>query len=145
MVWSRRTLAAIAMATLLGRLRAVGAHDAGWRRSVAATEPRRRPGRQARRLASIPTWWRGQLGALKHPDQHEFALSSAARWLDTPLQVTVALITATDVAISHIHASFQPGDGLQLQSERNFDVNDPRRRRGRLSRSSLWCRSRRAY
>jgi hypothetical protein len=43
----------------------------------------------------------------------------------TPLQILVALIPAADVAISHIHASFQPGEGLQLQGDRNLDVNAP--------------------
>ena len=43
----------------------------------------------------------------------------------TPLQVDVALIPAADVSISHIHASFQPGDGLQLQGEHSLDVNGP--------------------
>jgi len=43
----------------------------------------------------------------------------------TPLQVQVALIPASDVSISHIHASFQPGEGLQLQGEHSFDVNAP--------------------
>ncbi len=42
-----------------------------------------------------------------------------------PLQVVVALIPAADVTISHIHASFQPGDGLQLQTERSLDIIDP--------------------
>lgn len=43
----------------------------------------------------------------------------------TPLQIVVALIPAADVGISHIHASFQPGEGLQLQGERNLDINGP--------------------
>lgn len=43
----------------------------------------------------------------------------------TPLKVRVAVITAAGVDISHIHESFQPGDGLQLQSDRSFDVDDP--------------------
>ena len=43
----------------------------------------------------------------------------------TPLQVVVALIPAAGVGISHIRASFQPGEGLQMQPERNLDINDP--------------------
>jgi len=43
----------------------------------------------------------------------------------TPLKITVALIPAADVGISHIHASFQPGDGLLLQSDRTLDISDP--------------------
>jgi hypothetical protein len=53
-----------------------------------------------------------------------FALS-ARPVIGTPLIVRVALITATDVAISHVRASFQPGDGLQLQAERNLDISEP--------------------
>lgn len=43
----------------------------------------------------------------------------------SPLTVTVALIPAPDVGISHIHASFQPGDGLLLQSDRTLDISEP--------------------
>jgi hypothetical protein len=43
----------------------------------------------------------------------------------TALTVKVALILAPDIGISHIHASFQPGEGLQLQSERTLDINEP--------------------
>jgi hypothetical protein len=43
----------------------------------------------------------------------------------TPLKVTVALIPAAGAGISHIHASFQPGDGLLLQSDRTVDIDDP--------------------
>jgi hypothetical protein len=43
----------------------------------------------------------------------------------TPLKVTVALIPAADAGINHIHASFQPGDGLLLQSDRTLDVSEP--------------------
>lgn len=43
----------------------------------------------------------------------------------TPLKVTVALIPAAGAGINHIHASFQPGDGLLLQSDRTLDVSDP--------------------
>jgi hypothetical protein len=32
---------------------------------------------------------------------------------------------ASGVTITHIHVSFQPGDGLQLQSDRSLDVTDP--------------------
>jgi hypothetical protein len=50
---------------------------------------------------------------------------SARPVVGTPLQVLVALIPAADVDIKHIHASFQPGDGLQLQAERNLDISEP--------------------
>jgi hypothetical protein len=58
------------------------------------------------------------------PISMRFALS-ARPVIGTPLIVKVALVTANDVAISHIRASFQPGDGLQLQAERNLDISDP--------------------
>ena len=44
----------------------------------------------------------------------------------SPLRITVALIPATNVEITHIHADFQPSEGLQLQSGRTLDINDPR-------------------
>jgi len=44
----------------------------------------------------------------------------------TPVQLVVELIPAADAAIEHIHASFQPGEGLQLQSDRTVDISDPR-------------------
>ncbi|MFI4869046.1 MAG: hypothetical protein ACHQDD_06800 [Steroidobacterales bacterium] len=50
---------------------------------------------------------------------------SARPVIGVPLQVVVALIPAADVTINRIHASFQPGDGLQLQTERSLDINDP--------------------
>jgi hypothetical protein len=43
-----------------------------------------------------------------------------------PVQLVVELIPAADAAIEHIHASFQPGEGLQLQTDRSVDINDPR-------------------
>jgi hypothetical protein len=42
----------------------------------------------------------------------------------TPLQVTVLMIPAPEAAITRLHVSFQPGDGLQLQSGRNVDLTD---------------------
>ena len=58
------------------------------------------------------------------PISMRFALS-ARPVIGTPLIVRVALVTAPDVAISHIRVSFQPGDGLQLQVERNLDISEP--------------------
>ena len=43
----------------------------------------------------------------------------------TPLQLTVLVIPSPDVTINHIHVSFQPGDGLQLQSGRTMDLAQP--------------------
>jgi Ser/Thr protein kinase RdoA (MazF antagonist) len=95
------------------------------RRSVPATEPRCGAARDANPAPRRPGHGgRGQLGAFDHPDQH------AIRAVGAPgdgnaADREVALVTATDVAISHIRASFQPGDGLQLQAERNLDISDP--------------------
>lgn len=43
----------------------------------------------------------------------------------TPLQLTVLVIPSPDVTINHIHVSFQPGDGLQMQSDRTVDLVAP--------------------
>jgi len=43
-----------------------------------------------------------------------------------PVQLTVLVIPAPDTSINHIHVSFVPGDGLQLQSEHALDVIAPR-------------------
>jgi hypothetical protein len=43
----------------------------------------------------------------------------------TPVQIEVQLIPAPSVEIAHIHAVFQAGDGLQIQSDRILDVVDP--------------------
>jgi hypothetical protein len=42
----------------------------------------------------------------------------------TPVQITVLVIPAPEAGISHLHVSFQPGDGLQLQSERTVELSD---------------------
>lgn len=42
-----------------------------------------------------------------------------------PVTVELALIPAQGVEIDHIHASFQVSDGMQLTSERAFDVEQP--------------------
>jgi hypothetical protein len=42
-----------------------------------------------------------------------------------PLTIEVALIPAQGVEFQHIHTSFQVGDGLQLSSERAYDVEQP--------------------
>jgi hypothetical protein len=42
----------------------------------------------------------------------------------TPLQLTLLVIPSSDVTVNHIHVSFQPSDGLQLQSERALDLTD---------------------
>ena len=60
-------------------------------------------------------------GSSTTPISMKFRLASRPT-VTTPLQVTLLLIPSPDVSISHIHLSLQPGDGLQLQSERTLDV-----------------------
>lgn len=43
----------------------------------------------------------------------------------SPVRIDVALIPAADAEVSHIHATFVPGDGLQLGSDRSVDITDP--------------------
>src|SRR5580658_6480797 len=42
----------------------------------------------------------------------------------TALQVTVLMLPAADADITHMRVSFQPSDGLQLQSERYVDLSN---------------------
>lgn len=42
-----------------------------------------------------------------------------------PAQLVLALQPTPGLEISHIHASLQPEEGLQLQSPRTFDIDDP--------------------
>jgi hypothetical protein len=58
------------------------------------------------------------------PINMKFALS-ARPVVGTPVTLTVALIPAPGVAINHIQASFQPGDGLQLLTDRVLEVSGP--------------------
>jgi hypothetical protein len=58
------------------------------------------------------------------PISMKFRLS-ARPVVGTPLQVEIALIPAADASINRIHASFQPGDGLQLPGDHTIDVDDP--------------------
>ncbi|MGA2023656.1 MAG: hypothetical protein ABSH23_02730 [Steroidobacteraceae bacterium] len=43
----------------------------------------------------------------------------------TPLQIELALVPSANSGITHIHGSLQAGEGLQLQSQRTFDINSP--------------------
>jgi hypothetical protein len=43
----------------------------------------------------------------------------------TPLQIERALVPSANSGITHIHGSLQAGEGLQLQSQRTFDINSP--------------------
>jgi hypothetical protein len=63
-------------------------------------------------------------GASTTPVSMKFKLLSRPV-VTTPLQVSVVVIPAPGINITHIHVSFQSGDGLQLQSERSLDVTDP--------------------
>jgi hypothetical protein len=58
------------------------------------------------------------------PINMKFALS-ARPVVGTPVTLTVALIPAPGVAINHIQASFQPGDRLQLLTDRVLEVSGP--------------------
>ena len=123
MVWDSRTLAAIAMAVMLvacGR----GAHQAG---AAGQSQQQNHELAQGRKSgAAIDPDMVAAVSSAHSttPISMRFALAGRPV-IGTPLTVTVALVTATDVAISHIRASFQPGDGLQLQAERNIDISDP--------------------
>lgn len=123
MVWDFRTLATMAMAAMLvacGR----GAHQAG---AAGQSQQQSRDMGSGRKSATAidPDMVAAVSPAHSNtPISMRFTLS-ARPVIGTPLTVTVALITAADVAITHVRASFQPGDGLQLQAERNLDVGNP--------------------
>ena len=53
----------------------------------------------------------------------KFKLESRPQ-VTAPLQVSILLIPAPDVEITHLHLLFQTSDGLQLQSGRNVDLTD---------------------
>jgi hypothetical protein len=63
-------------------------------------------------------------GASTTPISVKFKLESRPT-VTTPVQLTVSVIPSANVLIRHLLISFQPGDGLQLQSARSFDVSDP--------------------
>jgi hypothetical protein len=42
-----------------------------------------------------------------------------------PAQLVLALMPTPGLEISHIHASLQTDDGLQLQTPRSFEIDDP--------------------
>jgi hypothetical protein len=123
MVWDRRTLLAIAMAVMpvaCGR----GAHQAGG--AGQSQQQNRDMGAAGKSGVAVDPDMVAAVSSAhtSTPISMRFALS-ARPVIGTPLIVRVALVTATDVAISHIRASFQPGDGLQLQAERNLDITEP--------------------
>jgi hypothetical protein len=62
-------------------------------------------------------------GASTTPISMKFKLGARPQ-VTSPLQLTVLLIPSADVTINRIHVSFQPSDGLQLQSERTLDLTE---------------------
>jgi hypothetical protein len=123
MVWDRRTLVAIGMA-MLPVACGHGEHHAG---ASGQSQQQNRDGGPGGKSSALidPDMVAAVSSAHSNtPISMRFALS-ARPVIGTPLTVRLALVTATDVAISHIRASFQPGDGLQLQAERNLDISDP--------------------
>ena len=58
------------------------------------------------------------------PINMKFKLASRPS-VGTALQLTVVLIPAADANISRIYVSFQPVDGLQLQTDRTLDIRSP--------------------
>jgi hypothetical protein len=60
-------------------------------------------------------------GASTTPISMKFKLGGRPL-VTTPLQLTVLVIPSPDVTINHIHVSFQPSDGLQLQTDRTMDL-----------------------
>jgi hypothetical protein len=123
MVWSSRALATIAIATLLAAC-GQSAHRPG---AAAQSQQQNGDDKTGHRAAATvdPDMVMAVSSARSStPIGMKFVLL-ARPVVGTALTVKVALIPAPDVGISHIHASFQPGDGLQLQSERSLDINDP--------------------
>jgi hypothetical protein len=122
MLWSARALAAVAMAAVLAAC-GQGAHKAG----AGGQSQQNRDLSQGHK--SGDTLDPDMVAAVSSahsstPISMKFRLA-ARPVVGSPLQVLVALIPAADVSISHIHAAFQPSDGLQLQGEHGFDVNGP--------------------
>lgn len=122
MVWSSRALATIAIATLLA------ACGQSVNRSGAAGQQQQerdqKPGHKAADTLDPDMVMAVSSARSSTPIGMKFVLS-ARPVVGTALTVTVALIPAPDVGIRHIHASFLPGEGLQLQSDRTLDLNEP--------------------
>jgi hypothetical protein len=122
MVCSFRTLAGIAMAAMLAACGQFGnkAGAAGQSQQNRDMRPAHKPGDTvdpdmvtAVNSAHSTT-----------PISIKFRVS-ARPVVGAPVTIVLALVPAENVGINHIHASFQPGDGLQLQGERTLDINDP--------------------
>jgi hypothetical protein len=123
MVWSSRALATTAMAIMLA---ACGLSTS---KSGAGGQPQQqnrdaKPGHQSAEIVDPDMVTAVSSARSTTPIGMKFLLSARPA-VGTPLTVTLALIPAADVGISHIHVLFQPGEGLQLQSERNLDITEP--------------------
>jgi len=123
MVWGSRALAAIAIGTMLA------ACGQSANKSAAAGQSQQqnrdmKPGHKSGDTLNPDMVAAVSSARSSTPIGMKFVLS-APPVVGTPLTVTVALIPAADVGINHIHASFQPGEGLQLQSDRTLDINQP--------------------
>lgn len=123
MVWDRRTLVAIAMAVTASAC-GHSAHQAG--AAGQSQQQNRNTGAAGKSGAAVDPEMVAAVSSAHSntPISMRFALS-ARPVIGTPVTVRLALVTASDVAIGHIRASFQPGDGLQLLTERNLDISDP--------------------
>jgi hypothetical protein len=122
MVWSSRALATMAMAIVLAACGSSSKSGSGGQPQQQNRDSR--PGHQVTEIADPDMVAAVSSARSNTPIGMKFGIS-ARPVLGTPLTVTLALIPAPDVGISHIHVLFQPGDGLQLQSERNLDINQP--------------------
>jgi hypothetical protein len=121
MVWSSRALATLAMAIMLA------ACGLSTNKSGAGGQPQNRetkPGRQSAEIVDPDMVAAVSSARSTTPISMKFGLSARPA-VGTPVTVTLALIPASDVGISHIHVLFQPGDGLQLQSDRTLDISQP--------------------
>jgi hypothetical protein len=120
MVWSLRALAAIAMAAVLAACGQTGNKAGGSQQQNRDTRPAHKPGD----LVDPDMVTAVNSAHSTTPISIKFRVS-ARPVVGTPVTIVLALIPAENVGISHIHASFQPGDGLQLQGERTLDINEP--------------------
>jgi hypothetical protein len=121
MVWSSRALATLAMASILAAC-GVSSNKSGAGGQQQSRDMK--PGRQSAEIVDPDMVAAVSSARSTTPINMKFGLSARPA-IGTPLTVTLALIPASDVGISHIHVLFQPGDGLQLQSDRTLDISQP--------------------
>jgi hypothetical protein len=123
MAWSFRAFATMACATIL----VACGHSSSNPAAAGLSQQQNRDSRAGRRAADLvdPDMVTAVSSARSTtPINMKFALS-ARPVVGTPVTLTVALIPAPDAGISHIHASFQPADGLQLLADRALDISNP--------------------